>query len=65
MFCKTLSRLFDAIPDGDGGYVAVEVDLAGNQVNLGYFKTEEEAEEFALAERERQLADNDQFGVGA
>jgi hypothetical protein len=68
MYCRTLGCLFTAIPASDcpaDGYLAVQVDRAGNSTELGHFDTEEEAEACAAAERERLLEANSQFGVGA
>jgi hypothetical protein len=68
MYCDFLSCYFGAIQSTDcpaDGYEAVQVYRDGNPINLGHFDTEEEAEDFALSERGRQLADHGQFGVGA
>jgi len=67
MYCKTLSCVFDAAFDpSDDTWSAIYVYRDGNvhTIDAG-FATEEEAEACALAERDRQLEDNDQFGVGA
>lgn len=67
-FCKTLDCFFGAIQSTDcpsDGYDAVQVYKDGNQIYLGHYDTEEEAEAAAEEERESQLRDNGQFGVGA
>jgi hypothetical protein len=65
MLCKTLDCFFGAIRDGEDGYCAVQVYRDGNPIVLGHFDDQDEAEAFAMAERDRQLADHGQFGVGA
>ncbi len=66
--CKTLDCFFGAQPLTDcpaDGYRAIQVYRDGNPIELGVFDTEAEAEQCAAAEREQQLRDNGQFGVGA
>jgi hypothetical protein len=65
--CKTLGCFFGPLLDpSDGTWSAIQVYRDGNQITLeSGFATEEEAEAFAGAERERLLQDNSQFGVGA
>lgn len=63
--CPTLDCFFGAIRDGEDGWCAVQVYRDGNPIVLAHCDTEEEAEEIASAERDQQLKDNGQFGVGA
>jgi hypothetical protein len=65
-YCRTLGCIFEvAFDPGDDDWIAVQVYRDGNAIELGRFATEEEAEDFAAAERDRQLEENEQFGVGA
>lgn len=68
-FCRTLDCFFgpqfNESADSGSEWNAIQVYRDGNVIHLGTFATEEEAEDFAGAERERQLQDNGQFGVGA
>lgn len=67
-YCHTLSCFFGAVQSTDcpsDGYDAVMVYRDGVPTILCHFDTEEEAEDCAAMEREKQLADNGQFGVGA
>lgn len=65
--CKVLDRFYGAVPadDCDGEWFAVTVARDGNQIVIGRYDTEEEAEAAADAAHESDLADNGQFGVGA
>lgn len=66
MFCRTLSCFFgSAFDPGNDEWLAIKVYLDGNPIELARFPTEDEAEDFAMTERDRELEDNGQFGVGA
>ena len=64
---RALDRLYTSIPADDckTEWVAVVVDLAGNQTEIGRYDTEEEADEAAESAAAHDLDDNGQFGVGA
>jgi hypothetical protein len=56
--CRTLDCVFDVYFDlGDEDWVAFKVCRDGNMIVLGRFVSEKEAEDFAAAEHQRQLAD--------
>jgi hypothetical protein len=62
--CRTLGRIFDVYFDlGDEDWVAFKVYRDGNMIVLGRFATEKEAEDFAAAEHQRQLADRGRVGA--
>ncbi len=65
-FCRTLSCFYGAQFDpSEGDWAAIKVYLDGNPIEIARgFATEEEAEQAASDERERDLSDNGQFGVG-
>ena len=69
MLCKTLDCVFDTCfdpgADADQAWIAIQVYRDGNPIDLGRFATEYDALTFALAQRDEQLRDNGQFGVGA
>lgn len=67
--CKILDCFFGPQQFTDcpsDGWRAIQVYRDGNEIELGGpFDTKEEAEVCAGIEREKMLADNGQFGVGA
>lgn len=65
--CSILDRHYGAIPSDDCNteWLAVSVDRAGNQTEIGRYNTEDEAEEAAGIAHKSDLADHGQFGMGA
>lgn len=65
-FCRTLDCFYDAQFDpGYDEWVAIKVYRDGNPIELGRFKSEDEAEGCAGLEHESDIEANGQFGVGA
>lgn len=68
-YCRTLDCFFgaqfDPGADADEAWLAVQVYRDGNPIVHGRFRTEGDAEACARDERDEQIRDNGQFGVGA